>query len=70
MPLLELFKPKYLFAPGDDLPLDIDRAMIAPADVAVHEGGKHLSKRARRIAAAMDPAKETGMGVPCAVGEN
>ncbi len=50
--------------PLHDLPLDLEGDLIAPAEIRIESGGQHFRQHARRIAAAMHPAHEAGMGIP------
>jgi hypothetical protein len=63
-------KAEELPHPLDDLALDLDRRVIAAAEICVKPGRQHFRQHASRVAAAMDPPHETGMGVADAEGED
>ena len=49
--------------PRDHLALDVDRGVLAPADVRVHPGGEQLGQHARRGSRAVHPAEEARVAV-------
>lgn len=65
-----LWKAEQLPRPIDDLPLDLDRRMVAAAQIGVQSGRQHLGKHADHCAAAMHPAHEAGMDVARGVGND
>ena len=63
-------KFEQLAQPVCNLPLDLDRHVIAAAKIGVQAGGQHLRQHAGHIAAAMHPTHEAGMGIAGGVREN
>ena len=56
--------------PFDDLALDLDRDMIAAAEIGVQSGRQHLGQHSDRGAAAMHPSHESGMHVTRCIGND
>ena len=65
-----LGKLEQLPAPVDHLALDVDRTMIAAAEIGVHGRGQKLGQQAARGARAVHPAEEAGVDVAGRVGED
>ena len=70
IPLAPSGKPNIWRDPFDDLPLDLDRNVIAPAEIGVQPGRQHFREHADRRAAAMHPAHEAGMNVAGRIGRD
>jgi hypothetical protein len=58
-----LGETEQLAHPAHDLALDLDRRVVASADVRVQTARQHLGEHAGERAAAMDPAEESRMRV-------
>ena len=56
--------------PFDDLAFDLDRDMIAAAEIGIQSGREHLRQHSDRGAAAMHPSHESGMNVSCRIGDD
>jgi hypothetical protein len=65
-----LGKAEQLAHPVHDLPLDLDRRVIAAAEIGIETSGEHLRQHAGHVAAAVHPSHETGMAVPRGIGKN
>ena len=63
-------KAEHLARPFDDLALDLDRHMVAPAAIGIQPGRQHLGKHADCRAAAMHPAHEAGMKIADRIGRD
>ena len=63
-------KPNSSARPADDLALDLDRRVVAAAEIGVQPAGQHLGQHADRRAAAMHPAHEAGMQIAGGVGQD
>ena len=63
-------KAEHLARPLDDLALDLDRHMVAPAAIGIQPGRQHLPEHADCRAAAMHPAHEAGMKIAGRVGRD
>ena len=70
MPLAPCGKAEHLAHPFDDLPFDLDRHVIASAEIGVEPGRQHLRQHADRRAAAMHPAHEARMHVAGRIGHD
>ena len=70
MPLAPLGKAEHLPHPFDDLTFDLDRNVIAPAEIGVQSGRQHLRQHADGGAAAMHPSHEAGMNVAGRIGND
>ena len=69
-PARALRKVEQFAQPVHDLPLDLDRHVIAAAEIGVEPGGEHFRQHSRHVAAAMHPAHEAGMHIAGGVREN
>ena len=69
-PLAVSRQPEDLPRPVDHLPLDIDRGVLAAAEIGVERARQELGERAGRRAGAVDPAHEARMGVAVGIGQH
>ncbi len=63
-------KTEHLAHPLHDLALDLDRNLVAPAQVGIEAGGQHLGQHADGIAAAVHPAHEAGVAITDGIGQD
>ena len=63
MPLARIGKAEHLPHPQNDLALDLDRNVIAAAEIGIQPGRQHLGQHPDGGAAAVDPPHEAGMDV-------
>ncbi len=61
---------EHLAGPFDDLPFDLDRHMVAAAEIGVEPGRQHFREHADGRAAAMHPAHEARMHVAGRIGHD
>ena len=70
IPLAPSRETEHLAHPFDDLALDLDRHVIASAEIGVQPGRQHFRQHADRGAAAMHPSHEARMNVAGRIGND